>query len=171
LCDNIHLTKKHTYKARIGRKSVMMDKDYLRAEYREISDEAIAPRSLPKAKILWLCQRPQRDEGVNRLYRHIRSRGMDLHPADTLSVTSQQLADADLIFLDALGQVEGMVETVVSRIRLESRVPLVMLTDGHSTEQLVTALAAGADAIWSLNMPLEVLMARCEALLRRWKQS
>lgn len=149
----------------------MREKNYLRADYSELHEEATAPSPLPKAKILWLRQRQPVEYGASDLYSHMRNRGMNLHSADALTVNSQQLAEADLIFLDALGQVEGIVETVVSRIRLESRVPLVMLTDGHSTEQLVIALAAGADAIWSLNMPLKVLMARSEALLRRWKHS
>ncbi|MGB5052365.1 MAG: hypothetical protein WBO46_25670 [Caldilineaceae bacterium] len=70
--------------------------------------------------------------------------------------------------LDAFESLEGSIETIVARIRFESRVPLIMLTDGYSTEQLVTALTAGADAIWSLNTPVELLLARCKALLRRW---
>jgi DNA-binding response OmpR family regulator len=98
----------------------------------------------------------------------MKSQGLFLEIADVFDASSSQLANADLILLDAFDRVDGIVETIVARIRLESRVPLVMLTDGYSTEQLVTALTAGADAIWALNIPVEVLMARCKALLRRW---
>jgi len=101
----------------------------------------------------------------------MQNQGFSLIAADAFEVTSQQLSDADLVLLDAFSQVDGIIETIVARIRFESRVPLIMLTDGYSTEQLVTALTAGADAIWSLNTPVELLLVRCKALLRRWLPS
>lgn len=101
----------------------------------------------------------------------MQNQGLSLSVVDAFDVTSAQLQNADLVLLDASDSVEGSVDTIVARIRFESKVPLVMLTDGYSTEQLVTALTAGADAIWSLNTPLEVLLVRCKALLRRWLPS
>jgi DNA-binding response OmpR family regulator len=123
---------------------------------------------LPAARIIWLRQRRQMGENALKLQRGMKAQGFLLEIADVFDASSTQLANADLILLDAFDRVDGIVETIVARIRLESRVPLVMLTDGYSTEQLVTALTAGADAIWALNIPVEVLMARCKALLRRW---
>jgi DNA-binding response OmpR family regulator len=124
--------------------------------------------TLPAAHIVWLRQRRQMGENALKLQRGMKAQGFFLEIADVFDASSAQLANADLILLDAFDRVDGIVETIVARIRLESRVPLVMLTDGYSTEQLVTALTAGADAIWALNIPVEVLMARCKALLRRW---
>lgn len=124
--------------------------------------------TMPSARIVWLRQRRQMGENALRLQRGMKAQGLLLEVADVFDASAAQLANADLILLDAFDRVDGIVETIVARIRLESRVPLVMLTDGYSTEQLVTALTAGADAIWSLNIPMEVLMARCKALLRRW---
>jgi DNA-binding response OmpR family regulator len=122
----------------------------------------------PSAHIVWLRQRRQMGESALRLQRGMKAQGLLVEVADVFDATPAQLANADLILLDAFDRVDGIVETIVARIRMESRVPLVMLTDGYSTEQLVTALTAGADAIWALNIPVEVLMARCKALLRRW---
>jgi DNA-binding response OmpR family regulator len=41
------------------------------------------------------------------------------------------------------------------------------VTNRCSIDQLVDALTSGVDAIWSLEAPTDVLMARCKALLRR----
>lgn len=124
--------------------------------------------AMSAAHVVWLRQRRQIGDNALCLQQGMKAQGLCLEIADVFDVSSTQLADADLILLDAFDRVDGTVETIVARIRLESRVPLVMLTDGYSTEQLVTALTAGADAIWALNIPVEVLMARCKALLRRW---
>lgn len=120
------------------------------------------------ARIVWLRQRNRKDDKGQELYRHMQSRGVALTVADIFDVSSSELLRADLVLLDAFDSLDDSIEMVVARIRFESRVPLVMLTDGYSTEQLVTALTAGADAIWSLNTPVEVLVLRCNALLRRW---
>jgi len=119
--------------------------------------------SMLAARIVWLRQRNQMDQRSQNLYHQMQDHGLVLTVVDAFDVTS-----ADLVLLDALDSVEGSVETIVARIRFESRVPLIMLTDGFSSEQLVIALTAGADAIWSLNTPVELLLARSNALLRRW---
>lgn len=135
------------------------------------SPESSGFASVIKARIVWLRQRNHLDDKGQRLLRQMQNQGLSLSVVDAFDVTSAQLQNADLVLLDASDSVEGSVDTIVARIRFESKVPLVMLTDGYSTEQLVTALTAGADAIWSLNTPLEVLLVRCKALLRRWLPS
>ncbi len=122
----------------------------------------------PMPRLIWLRQRYDLNESASQLQTQMRHAGFSVEILDVFDTNQQQIAQADMILLDAFDRVDGIVETVVSRIRIESRVPLVMLTDGYSTDQLVTALTAGADAIWSLNTPVEVLLARCKALLRRW---
>lgn len=131
------------------------------------SEKSLFP-SMPTARIVWLRQRNQTDQKSQDLYRRMQGHGLLLTIVDAFDVTSAELTGADLVLLDAFDSVEGSVDTVVARIRFESRVPLIMLTDGYSSEQLVTALTAGADAIWSLNTPVELLLVRCKALLRRW---
>lgn len=123
------------------------------------------------ARVVWLRQRNRLDSKGQELYRHMQEQGLSLTVADVFDVSHAELSRADLVLLDAFDSVEGSVETVVARIRYESKVPLIMLTDGYSIEQLVIALTAGADAIWSLNTPIDVLLVRCKALLRRWLPS
>src|SRR5690606_34608278 len=98
----------------------------------------------------------------------LREHGLVVEVTCLEEVSSDQLAAADLVMFNAFEQLEGILETVVKRVRLESRVPLIMVTNGHSTEQLVVALMAGVDAIWSLHTSTDVLVARCKAVLRRW---
>ena len=124
--------------------------------------------SVATARLVWLRQRNRMDEKGQELYRRMQAQGVALTIVDAFDVTEDELLKADLVLLDAFDSLDGSIETVVARIRFASRVPLIMLTNGYSSEQLVTALTAGVDAIWSLNTPVELLLARCNALLRRW---
>jgi len=124
--------------------------------------------SVSTAHIVWLRQRNRMESQGQELYRQMQAQGIKLTIVDAFDVTADELLSADLVLLDAFDSLDGSIEMVVGRIRFESRVPLIMLTDGYSSEQLVTALTAGADAIWSQNTPVELLLARCSALLRRW---
>lgn len=123
------------------------------------------------AAILWLRARGQVNDRALDLQKAMKAQGMKLKVVDVFDVSASQLAEADLIMLDGFERLDGTIETVLASIRLEHRIPLVILTNGYSTEQLVTALTAGADAIWAVNIPLEVLLARCKALLRRAQSS
>ena len=105
--------------------------------------------SVSTAHIVWLRQRNQIEGHGEELYRQMQSQGVTLTIVDAFDVTADELLRADLVLLDAFDSLEGSIETVVARVRFESRVPLVMLTNGYSSEQLVTALTAGADGIWS----------------------
>ena len=138
---------------------------------KDITQDRLVFSGLPKARIVWLRQSGALDEKAQQVYDAMTQQGLDLVVADALTVSTEELESADLVLLDAFDKVDGTVETVVARIRVESRVPLIMLTEGYSTEQLINALSAGADAIWSLNTPVDVLIVRCRALLRRWLSS
>lgn len=124
--------------------------------------------SVSTAHIVWLRQRNRVESQGQELYRQMQAQGIKLTIIDAFDVASDELLSADLVLLDAFDSLDGSIETVVARIRFESRVPLIVLTNGYSSEQLVTALTAGADAIWSQNTPIDLLLARCKALLRRW---
>ncbi len=128
---------------------------------------AIWSDPLSTASILWLRGRNQVDKHALALQNTLKAQGIGLKIADVFDVTSSQIAGADLILLDAFECLDGTIDTVLTRIRIECRVPLVILTTGYSTDQLVAALTAGADEIWTVRIPAEVLIARCKAILRR----
>src|SRR5690606_17869046 len=115
----------------------------------------------------WLRQRRPLTEKAHLLKDEMAKHALSVELKDLFDWTPLQFAGTDLILLEAFDRIDGTAETIVTRIRLESRVPIIMLADSYSIDQLVAALATGADAIWSLSTPVEVLIARCKALLRR----
>lgn len=121
--------------------------------------------------VLWLRARGHVNDRALDLQKAMKLQGLKLKVVDIFDVSAGQLAEADLIMLDGFERLDGTIETVLTSIRMEHRIPLVILTNGYSTEQLVTALTAGADAIWAVNIPFEVLLARCKAILRRAQSS
>lgn len=96
--------------------------------------------------------------------------------ADTgMQVTIQQLdaeddaaLDGELILLECLGMFEQEMMKLVLKIRLFTQAPLIVLTDNHTLNWSLRALHCGADAIFTVNMPDDVIVARSKALLRRW---
>jgi DNA-binding response OmpR family regulator len=119
------------------------------------------------ARIVWLRQHCHQDPAALRLQRQLQMQDLELEIISVSDVTDLHFSTADLVMLDACERMEGIAEILVPRIRMETQVPLVMVTNCYSTEQLVMILTLGVDAIWSLDTSLEVLMARCRALLRR----
>ncbi len=120
-------------------------------------------------RVLWLQQSaPRPREPAARIEEILRAAGLRLHKVDLFSVSQVDMSTIDLILLDGVENLDGVIETVLSRLRFESQAPLIVLTERHSSDQLVAALMAGADAIWSYETPEELLLVRCKALLRRW---
>lgn len=72
----------------------------------------------------------------------------------------------DLLVLDwVLPYLDGV--EVCRRVRLDSNVPIIMLTVHHSDDDVVTALEAGADEYITKPFSPRQLVARVRALLRR----
>ncbi|MCB0113141.1 MAG: hypothetical protein KDD84_03605, partial [Caldilineaceae bacterium] len=95
---------------------------------------------------------------------HIRVRWSSLD-----SLPHESLDGVDLVLIDAFVDFESTVQMAAARLRIKSRMPLVMLTQAYSSEQLVLALRSGIDAILSYDTSPALLMAHCNALLRRWR--
>ncbi|MCB0190236.1 MAG: hypothetical protein KDE31_38450, partial [Caldilineaceae bacterium] len=53
------------------------------------------------------------------------------------------------MLIDALVDFESTVQMAAALLRIKSRMPLVMLNQAYSSEQLVLALRSGIDAILS----------------------
>ena len=76
--------------------------------------------------------------------------------------------EGELIVLECFGMFEQEVMKVLLKLRLFSKAPLIILTDNCTLDWSLRALHSGADAIFTVNMPDDVIMARSKALLRRW---
>jgi DNA-binding response OmpR family regulator len=64
--------------------------------------------------------------------------------------------------------VEPEMMKAVITVRLLTQAPLIVLTDNHTLDWSIRALHSGADALFTINMPDDVIVARSKALLRRW---
>lgn len=79
--------------------------------------------------------------------------------------------ECDLILFECFDRFEQEMIAFLAKIRLFSQAPLIVLTDNYALDWSICALRSGADAIFTVNMPDEVIFARSNALLRRWLPS
>lgn len=132
---------------------------------------------LHRPSILWIHQDTYNNsvDGLtypqSELYQQMRQQGIEVRWSTLPELTVQLLNGIDMVLIDAFDNFDSIVQMAAIRVRIKSRVPLVMLTQEHSSEQLVLALRSGIDAILSCQTPPDLLMARCNALLRRWRAS
>ena len=77
----------------------------------------------------------------------------------------------ELIMLECVDVYEQEMLIRLDFVRQGSRAPLIVLTDNHTLDWSLLALREGADAIFTLNTPDDVIVARSNALLRRWPSS
>lgn len=84
--------------------------------------------------------------------------------------TSRAYRSFDMMILHVSTQTPEQVAEVVFQIRVGQKAPLMLLTDQEPLTFLLAALPAGADAVLAIYTPVEVIVAHCRALLRRWSQ-
>jgi len=128
-------------------------------------------------RVLWLRGGTGEWPKTTGLRNRFGSEGMDIHLAD-LHHTDEQALDQqvaklfptifDLIMLECVETGEEAMLRQVNCIREVSQAPLIVLTDNHTLDWSLHALREGADAIFTLNTPDDVIVARSNALLRRW---
>ena len=108
------------------------------------------------------------------LFNRLSDEGMNIWVIEVPNLINLAIDDVpnfDLILFEYFDHVESEIKTVIRQIRSGSRAPLMMLTDDQSVAWSMDALNAGADAIFTVSTPDEVILARCNALLRRWLAS
>lgn len=130
---------------------------------------------LTPAKIVLLHTGQRPNERVLRLLTRFDIQTIHINAVNTdNSVTTDnlvpdQFVDCDLILFEAFDPISNESQAALNWIRMGSRAPLVMLTHGARTERTISGLMAGADAVMSLNMSWDVIIAHCYALVRRWR--
>jgi len=125
-------------------------------------------------RIMWVRRSGKELSKRLSLFNRLSDEGMAIWVHEAPSVVGlviEDIPDFDLILFEYFDHIESEIKAVISQIRLASRAPLMMLTDDQSVAWTVDALNAGADAIFTINTPDEVILARCNALLRRWLAS
>jgi hypothetical protein len=123
---------------------------------------------VPKARVAWLRHPSTPSAAADHLMDKFSAEGIDIWIVNTDTVPVEQVLCFDLILLESFGSLSPDLRQILGRIRMGSRAPLIMLTDGRSKQASLDALRAGADAILTVTTPVEVVFAHCMALLRRW---
>lgn len=121
------------------------------------------------AKVVLLHTGRHPNEKVLRLLAHFDVQTIHINTALTDGLVPDQFADCDLILFEAFDHVSNESQAALNWIRMGSYAPLVMLTSSERTERTISGLIAGADAVVSLNMSWDVIVAHCYALVRRWR--
>ncbi|MEZ4859905.1 MAG: hypothetical protein R3C14_01285 [Caldilineaceae bacterium] len=128
----------------------------------------------PQIHIAWLHAAEQERPKINSLIARMTDYGMHVKVSMIGMQKPLQCFDStafDLIFFECVETVEPEMLDQLSAVRLTTQAPLVVLTDNHTLDWGLNALRSGADATFTLNTPEEVILARCNALLRRWVSS
>jgi DNA-binding response OmpR family regulator len=96
----------------------------------------------------------------------LRARGHGVLHAPTASAAAELLGDAELVLLD-LGLPDGDGLTLLRRLRLDSGVPVIVLTARSAERDVVRGLHLGADDYLVKPVRLRELLARVDAVARR----
>jgi DNA-binding response OmpR family regulator len=124
---------------------------------------------LTPAKIALLHTGQHPNDKVLRLLARFDINAIHINVSATSHLDIDQFADCDLILFEAFDPLTNENLAALSWIRMGSRAPLVMLTNGARPERTISGLLLGADAVMSLTTSWDVIVAHCYALVRRWR--
>lgn len=125
-------------------------------------------------KLLWYRTNEAQRPKVATLIDRFDSVGMEVQICDVVrqdATANDFQMNWALIMLECIEIIELEMLARLEQIRAQSNAPLVVLTDNSTLDWSLLALREGADAIFTMNTPDEVILARSVALLRRWGMS
>ncbi len=134
----------------------------------ESSHRSRAGANRAAARIAWLQGAGLQRELIHRLEHKFDEQGTPI------SVTTVDLNDSDvfpyydLLVLEYLRCNLRELARIVAHIRRSCAAPIIVLANCAIADMTVAALRAGADTVIPVNTDDEVIVARCQALLRRW---
>ncbi len=125
-------------------------------------------------QIAWLRQSGLFNHHHNHLFEKFTNAGMSISFLNSEALSTNQLLTSDLILFESQRCIADRTDhdrthKMLGHIRCQSRAPLVLLTDEQPIEWYISAIHSGADAILPLSTANEIILAHCNALLRRWR--
>ncbi len=129
---------------------------------------AFAPVANQVAAI-WLKQPGSLRIDSARLIAELTNRGVSIQVEEFGGTGDVAWATTDIIFLEASGLSIARLQNDVAQVRSISNSPLIVVTCHNRDEQGIAAILNGADAVVSPTTAPEVIFARCNAMLRRWR--
>jgi len=118
-------------------------------------------------RVAWLQQNPYHLPKALSLRTRFSEAGMQVN-IHQWSIDDVAPLDCDLILFECFEIVEQEMMNFLLKLRFFTQAPLIILTDNYALDWSIWALRGGADAVFTVNMPDEVIVARSNALLRRW---
>ena len=119
-------------------------------------------------QVAWVQQSGRIDCRCHRLLEQFANAGMNISHLNSDEPQVDRILRSDLILFESYGRISYKTHNTLGNIRNRSRAPLVLLTDDQPVEWYINAIRAGADAILPLSTSNDIILARCNALLRRW---
>ncbi len=128
-----------------------------------------AEEAMMSMRVAWLRQGNEESAKSKSLQQKLIERGLECTLITIKDDNWDQIRDIDLILVEAIGRFHQDLLALLTEVRTHSHAPVVMLTDNQTLDWSSAAITAGADAIVNIATPDEVIIARCNALLRRWR--
>ena len=126
------------------------------------------PKDAAPWRVLWLASQLDGLVQMATVHNALLAQGILVYFMETRSASSDACRRFDLIILHVTDEPHGEIEKAIRQIRATCYAPILILADNRAKGWLLTALPAGADAVLSTGNPIEVILARCAALLWRW---
>lgn len=111
---------------------------------------------------------PGHHRKVLKLVNDIAGETIMLSPDTGREGLGSAVRNCDLILIEAPYHLSPKQRQAIRWIRTGSLAPVVVLTGDKHTDDMVDTIAAGADAVISLQTASDAILAHCRALMRRW---
>ncbi|MEM7530738.1 MAG: hypothetical protein AAF639_01065 [Chloroflexota bacterium] len=131
-----------------------------------------------QTKIAWLRNDARTHIKSQQLIEKFSDQGMDIWVMNVQNFPVEKVICFDFFMLEYADtetthsqmQPISSINHTLQDIRSSTFAPLVILIEGQEMEQVLHVIESGADAILPINTASEVILARCQALLRRWNR-
>jgi DNA-binding response OmpR family regulator len=120
-------------------------------------------------KVVWLSQRSEPHWGAEFLVRYFQEENFVIYCATQSQLRSAKIEDFQLFLIEAKDAADAAILEMILDLRVQTLALIVILVEEASSAQVVQLLGSGADAVWMVNEPIQVLRARAKSLLRRCK--
>lgn len=122
-------------------------------------------------KVAWLSQSSPPHWGAKFLVRYLQEEKFTVHPATYHQLQSIDLQGYQIFLIEAQDRLDATLMETLLELRVQTLALIVILMAEPTSAEVVQLLGHGADAVWTINEPTQVLRARTKSLLRRFKGS
>lgn len=125
--------------------------------------------SMSSPKVAWLSQRSEPHWGIKFLMRYLQEEDYRVYPVTRNQLHSAKFEDCQIFVIEVQDRVDSTLLETILDLRVQTLALIIILMEDPSSAEVVQILGNGADAVWTLNEPAQVLRARTRSLLRRLK--